>query len=112
MNRWPSHSKITCFNSVGDVIAKSKRSRLDLADSLMLWRREEGALFCSVEVITGAKNWNSWSPENVQKIEAHIRYDLEFDGYKVEIERVSKPSKTPCNRPFRWNLKIAADYGD
>ena len=112
MIQWPSHSKITCFNSSGEIIAESKRSRLDLSDSLMLWRESDEPLSCSIEVSTKDKDWNTWNSENVRKIESHIAYDLEFDAYKVKIERVSKPGKTLCNKPFKWNLEIVTDYGD
>jgi hypothetical protein len=112
MIQWPSHSKITCFNSSDEIIAESKRSRLDLSDSLMLWRESDEPLFCSIEVSTKDKNWITWNSENVRKIEIHIAYDLEFDAYKVKIERVSKPGKTLCNKPFKWNLEIVTDYGD
>ena len=112
MIQWPPHSKITCFNSNEKIIATSKRSRLDLSDSLMLHRECDEPLFCSIEVSTKDENWSTWNSENVRKIESHISYDLEFDAYKVKIERVSRPGKTLCSKPFRWNLEIAADYGD
>lgn len=112
MIQWPPHSKIACFNSSGETIAASKRSRLDLSDSLMLWRESDKPLLCSIEVSTKDNDWTTWNSENVRKIERHIAYDLEFDGYKVQIERVSKPGRTLCSKPFRWNLEIVADYGD
>lgn len=112
MIQWPPHSKIICFNSNGEIIVTSKRSRLDLSDSLMLRRESDEPLFCSIDVSIKDKDWNTWNSENVRKIENHIAYDLEFDAYKVKIERVSKPGKTLCNKPFKWNLEIVADYGD
>lgn len=36
MLQWPPHSKITCFNFKDEVIAESKRSRLDFSDSSAL----------------------------------------------------------------------------
>ncbi|MCX8519799.1 MAG: hypothetical protein ORN21_06675 [Methylophilaceae bacterium] len=110
MINWPPHSNIVCFNSSGQIIAKSKRSKLDLSDSLMLWR--DSPLFCSIQVSTKDANWNTWNSENILKIEEHITYDLKFDGYKVKIERVSSPGKTLCGKPFEWNLEIAVDYGE
>lgn len=112
MIQWPPHSKIICFNSSDKVIAESKRSRLDLSDSLMLWRENTEPLLCSIEVSTKDEGWTTWNSENIRKIESHIAYDLEFDGHKVKIERVSKPGKTLCSKSFKWNLEIAVDYGD
>lgn len=112
MRQWPPHSKITCFNSSDEIIAVSKRSRLDLSDSLMLWRESGDPLICSIEVSTKNEDWSTWSLANVRKIESHISYDLEFDAYKVKIERVSKPGKTLCSKPFKWNLEIVSDNND
>lgn len=106
MIQWPPHSKIICMSSTGDILAKSKRSRLDLSDSLMLRRAGISPLFCSIEVSTRDKNWIVWNSKNVKKIESYIIYDLEFDGYKVKINRISKPGKTLCKNPFKWNLEI------
>lgn len=112
MSQWPPHSKIICFNPSNKIIAESKRSRLDLSDSLMLWHDSTEPLMCSIEIFTKDEFWTTWNSENVRKIESHISYDLEFDGYKVDIERVSRPGKTLCSKPFKWNLKIDVDYGD
>lgn len=112
MNQWPSHSKIICFTLNDKIIAESKRSRLDLSDSLMLGRESTEPFLCSIEISTKDDDWTTWNSENVRRIEGHISYDLEFDGYKVKIERVSKPGKTLCSKPFKWNLEIAIDYGD
>ncbi|MDR6982274.1 hypothetical protein J2X32_000882 [Rheinheimera pacifica] len=85
---------------------------MDLSDSLMLWRESYEPLFCSIEVSTKDKDWSTWNSENVRKIESHITYDLEFDAYKVKIERVSQPGRTLCKKPFKWNLEIIADCDD
>lgn len=47
----------------------------------------------------------------MEKIERHISYDLRFDGYDVDIYRISRPGKMFCSNPFRWHLKIWTDYG-
>lgn len=112
MIQWPPHSKITCFNACGEIIAKSKRSRLDLSDSLMLWRKSNEPLCCAIEVSTKDEDWSTWNSENVGKIESHIAYDLNFDGYSVKMERVSKPGKLLCKKPFKWNIEIVADDSD
>lgn len=112
MIQWPSNSKIICFNSNGEIITESKRSRLDLSDTLMLNYNGDEPRQCTIEVSTKAEKWKSWNSDNVRKIENHIKYDLEFDGYNVEIHRVSKPGKTLCSKPFQWSIKITSDYSD
>jgi hypothetical protein len=115
MIHWPPNSKIVCFNSDEKVIAESKRSKLDLADSLMSCRDSLTA-YIDVAVLPrrslgSIARWKSWNTENVQKIERHIEYDLTFDGYKVAIERVTKPGKLLCSNPFRWRIEINPDFG-
>ncbi len=112
MIQWPAHSKITCLDSNDKIIAVSARSRLDLSDSLMLNRDEKKPLSCQIEVFTKSADWTTWNSINVKRIEDHIAYDLEFDGYKVSINRISKPSRTLCSKPFKWRLEISADYDD
>lgn len=112
MIQWPTYSKIKCFNKDNTEVAISKRSRLDLADTFMFNYFEAHAKTCFVEVSTKSELWSCWNKENVVKIEGHIRYDLEMDGYEVEIERVSKPSKTLCSQFFRWKLIISTTIED
>jgi len=112
MIQWPAHSKITCLDSNENVIATSARSRLDLSDSLMLHRDNTNPLFCQIEVLTKSADWTTWNSINVKRIEDHIVYDLEFDGYKVKIDRISKPSRTLCSKPFKWQLEISFDHDD
>jgi hypothetical protein len=64
---------------------------------------------CNRQVSTEAASWVSWNSVNVKRIEDHIEYDLTFDGYLVDIERVSKPSRALCSRPFVWKITIKVD---
>lgn len=112
MIQWPAHSKIICLDSNENVIATSARSRLDLSDSLMLHRDNTNPLSCQIEVLTKSADWTTWNSINVKRIEDHIVYDLEFDGYTVKIDRISKPSRTLCSKPFKWQLEISVDYDD
>ena len=109
MSQWPAHSKIKCMNSNGEIIAESARSRLDLSDSLMGRRY---SLLCTIDVSTRAIDWTTWNLGNVKRIEDHIVYDLEFDGYTVKIQRISKPGRTLCSKPFSWGLEISTDDDD
>lgn len=112
MIQWPAHSKIICLDSNDKVIAASVRSRLDLSDSLMLNYNGLKPLFCRVEVLTKAESWSTWNSVNVKRIEDYINYDLQFDGYTVRIDRVSKPSRALCSKPFVWELEISSEVDD
>jgi hypothetical protein len=109
MNQWPAHSKVICMDANDNVIAESVRSRLDLSDSLM---RARNSLSCKIVASTKSTDWTTWNSRNIKKIEDHIIYDLEFDGYSVKIQRLGKPSRTLCTKPFFWSLEISAAYED
>lgn len=109
MIQWPPHTKIYCYNRNDEEIARSKRSRLDLADELMLNYSGDMPRVCFIEVSTKAEGWTTWNSSNVKEIEQHIKYDLEFDGYLVEVHRISKAGKTLCQNPFRWQLEISSE---
>lgn len=111
MNQWPPHSTIVCRDADQKVLARSSRSRLDLSDSLMHGDIDE-IVECTIDVSVAAEPWTTWKRENVEKIERHIAYDLNFDAYEVQITRVSTPGRTLCSKPFTWSLKIWVDCGD
>lgn len=111
MIQWPPHSKIICKSLDGKVLAKSRRSRLDLSDELMLYCPEK-TLVCVIAVSVNSEYWTTWNTTNVKKIEDHINYDLGFDGYEVNIERISKPGRTLCANPFNWKLEISEENLD
>ncbi|SFM91563.1 hypothetical protein SAMN05216217_1331, partial [Halopseudomonas yangmingensis] len=54
MIQWPPHTKIYCYNRNDEEIARSKRSRLDLADELMLNYSGDMPRVCFIEVSTKA----------------------------------------------------------
>jgi ribosomal protein L23 len=109
MNQWPPKSKIQCFNSNHELIAKSYRGKIDLADELMLNHSSSAPKVAFLSVKTKANSWDCWDKENVGKIEQHITYDLNFDGYEVKIRRLSKVGSIPCEEEFCWELEITEE---
>lgn len=69
---------------------------------------DEGATVCFA-LATKSRSWKTWSEENLQKIEQRIRYDLEFDGFSVNIERVIDEIDLRCSEEFTWELHILYD---
>jgi hypothetical protein len=112
---WPAWSTLYFENSKGSELFTSKNRRLDLADTLML-NHSKGERSVYFGILTKSKSWSAWTPERVERIEARIHYDFEFEGYKLTIARCEEPSEhLPCTRPFRWKLNIkvgVADVGD
>lgn len=58
-----------------------------------------------MRLATDSARWAFWTEENVAKIEDNIRYDLEHDGYRVQIERIM-PIDEPCSTDMIWQLLI------
>ncbi len=121
---WPPFSKLNFYWQPPSLIFSSEDRRLDLVDDL---DRVLG-LFDLLDSVTSEKDvtvyfglttishiWDAWTDVNLEKIENHIKYDLEFDGFNVEIERITdvicpqtKKQDIPCNTEFLWKLKISA----
>jgi|SRR5208283_434313 len=57
-------------------------------------------------ISTKSALWSTWDDSNLQKIEWLIRYDLQFDGYRVAIKRVTTRMDLPCTEEFLWKLII------
>jgi len=82
----------------------TKDRETDLADFLMF--QVPGAyLTVDIGLSTKSVRWKNWDEENVQRIEEHIKYDLEFDGYKVTSKRLSQTGIS-CDQEFLWKLRI------
>lgn len=109
MNQWPPRSNVVCKDFDGKILAKSTRSRLDLADELANWH---GTGEYTIEVSVNNEKWTTWKAQNVKKIEDHIIYDLNFDGYEVQIERISSPGRMLCSHAFKWKLNILEESCD
>jgi hypothetical protein len=76
--------------------------RTDLSDTLMF-----GGNYRTVYlgVSTKSVRWQRWDEDNLEKIEALIKYDITFDGDRVQITRLGKKG-APCSTEFLWRLQI------
>ena len=108
---WPPLSKITFYSEEPPkYITHDKNRMLDLTDSLMRSCDERTAYFGLSSI---SHLWETWSEENLEEIESLIKYDLEFDGFTVEVERITdsicqytKKQDIPCTKEFIWKLDI------
>jgi hypothetical protein len=111
---WPPLSQLSFYRSMPTMLFSTMNRRLDLADTL----GDSIELGESRNVVFGLKTscheWKAWTEKNLKIIEKQIRYDLEFDGFDVEIERitsavcpVTKKKNLPSYKEFLWNLKIS-----
>ena len=101
---WPAMARLAFYNARGKERFTSKDRKLDLSDALMM-KKNYRTIYMGVASLS--PKWISWNEENVKTIEDQIEYDLTFDGYRVRIERLARPSDTiPCTQEFRWKLII------
>lgn len=106
--KWPPKCVLTFSDGRGKVWLQTTDRAYDLADRLML-SHPHSTRVVHLSVSTESEKWDHWTEENVGKVEEHIRYDLEFDGYSVRLRRLSKVSRTgpsACWVPFQWRLSI------
>jgi hypothetical protein len=118
---WPPFCKINIYKQAPELIFSTVNRGLDLVDSITrnLHEGESKTVFFGLSTVSYL--WDTWNQENVRKIEERIKYDLEFDGFKVDIERVTEVippprvrrplSKLPalCSKQFVWRLNIAVE---
>ena len=101
---WPAKVILTFCDARGKVYFSSTDRKLDFSDSLMN--------SCSCRTVylgmtTSSPKWKAWTEESVQSIERLIRYDLQFDGFRVRLQRQDVPSRNRvCTQEFRWKLTI------
>ena len=117
---WPPFSRLNFYRrspvkiksaQSQQLILSSEDRMLDLADNLM---RNVDSAEIYFGLVTFSHLWEDWTEKNVRRIEELIKYDLEFDGYNVEIQRITNVSKsrgdTPCHSQFVWKLNISGAY--
>jgi hypothetical protein len=111
---WPPLSKLNFYKQPPKLILSSEDRMLDLADRLAynVSFKEDTTVYLGLTTISHL--WEAWTEENLRKVEELIKYDLGFDGFNVEIERITdvicpytKKQDIPCNEEFVWKLNIS-----
>jgi hypothetical protein len=84
----------------------------DLSD-LLASRIGGGDVTVYIGFSTISHRWTQWNKENIKRIEGLIKYDLNFDGFNVEVEQytialnpTTKKLDQPCLEEFIWKLNI------
>lgn len=115
---WPPLSRLNFYRGLPNLILSSEDRMLDLSDRITskVTPRKGAIVYFGLSTISD--DWGVWSEKNLWTIEKAIKYDLEFDGFKVEMERVTdevcpytKKKNKPCTGEFVWKLNISVDYG-
>lgn len=102
---WPNGLRLTLYNDDGAMLFRKKSEGFDFSDSMVRYWLGEGIPLRFGVSIPRSRN-RKWTEEDVTSLEAHIRYDLEFDGYEVNIERM-KGVGIPCNEEVFWTILLS-----
>lgn len=104
---WPARPFFLFRNARGKIYFTSEDRMLDLSDSLMHSANNRTVY---LQFSTKAKDWVYWTSERIKTIEERIRYDLEFDGYKVKVEFLGPiPDDLLCTEAVCWKLTIRSN---
>lgn len=104
---WPPRTQLTVSMRRGKVVLESRNCRYSLSDQVMLCSGQN-YLTAHLSVSTKADGWTVWNDEALEYVERRIKYDLEFDGYRVSVQRITPVPRrrAPCTTPFQWKLRI------
>jgi len=72
---------------------------------MLHWPRESRKLVFGLSSHSRQRRWEIWTERNVEQMEKLIRYDLGFDGYHVDLTRLTDIG-IPCSVELRWELRI------
>lgn len=104
--KWPPVCSLWFYDDQGEPFENSISRDLDLTDALMLhWPDESRKLVFGLSSHSRQQRWKIWTERNVKQMEDLIQYDLGFDGYDVDLTRLTNIG-IPCSAEFRWALHI------
>ncbi|TPG23457.1 hypothetical protein EAH83_06170 [Variovorax ginsengisoli] len=97
---------MTITNKRGKVFYRTKDRLFDLFDNLMAWW-SPATRTVYLSISSKGADWKRWDDHNLLAVESLIRYDFNFDGCSVKVERLTASARAlPCTEPFQWRLRI------
>ena len=109
---WPELSQLTFYRAPPQRLFRSVNRMLDLADKIGP-SGSENPKVVYMGLSTYSHKWPVWNEEALKAVEEHVKYDLNFDGYRVTVERhtpavdpITKRKDRPCADEFVWKLTI------
>lgn len=101
---FPPKVTLTFYDGWDRVQFSSKARDIDLAYSLMMYHPYDSRRIY-LGIRTDSKSWDNWNEDRLHQMENLIRYDLNFEGYYVQLKRLNAP-EDDCANEFRWRLQI------
>lgn len=100
---WPDQCEMQISTSAdGERILSSNDRSLDLSDTLVPYVSDDSGSF----IITFVANRTdkNWSTEEIAHVKSLIQYDLNFDGYAVELSHLGSDQSQQIR--FKLNIDI------
>ncbi|WP_321935294.1 hypothetical protein [Paraburkholderia sp. J8-2] len=111
---WPPLSRLQFYTTWPHIVRSTVDPFFDLSDALTgdIGFGDEKTVYMGL--CTYSPDWSVWDNSTLKKVEKHIRYDLNFDGFDVAIERASPEVIEQgsglfvqrCSDEFLWKLTI------
>lgn len=101
--RWPTRSRMIFSTARGKIQFVNTDRRCDLSDVFLL--NTDAKQVTSYLDMT-VKADGVWDEERVSAVEDLLRYQFQFEGYRIGIRRLSRVGRKlqPSSEPFRWRL--------
>lgn len=103
---WPPLSTLSVYRQIPNRLFSSNDRTIDLSDVLTSDLREGEVAVHYLGVSSQSKAWGVWDENALRRIEDRIRYLFEFDGFGIDIERVSKDKNKWCSEEFVWKIEF------
>jgi hypothetical protein len=98
---WPPRVWFLFYNGRGRFLFAENGPWVDLEDVLDGMPRT-----LQLGMTCGGKDWTRWTEPRLKRVEWLIKEDIEFDGDKVTIERLTAQIGKKCGSEFRWKLRV------
>ena len=106
--RWPAGAKMTLrVEGLPRVSERSGRD-YDVFDEMALLAPVLDGVFFEFQ-FAGSQSrakFEVWDLPEVVEVEDRIRYDVEWEGFNIDIVRVSEVEVLPRSEPFVWSLHL------
>ncbi|MDE2420381.1 MAG: hypothetical protein KGO49_04260 [Gammaproteobacteria bacterium] len=115
---WPPLSKIKLYEGNPSLICSIEDDRnFDISDAFENYFDLDvcvdicGVVTAYISISSLSRDWDTWSEERLTEIEDKFKYTFNFEGYHIDIERVTRCSRfghiINCEEDFIWRLEIS-----
>lgn len=102
---WPAMSMLNVYRSAPVRLFTSNDRTFDLSDLLTSDVAVGESVTHCIGISSQSRSWSTWDENALCRIENRIRYLFEFEGFGIEVERVSKEINQACSEEFIWKIE-------